>query len=73
MLVNTRGLTELIALNVGLADGLIGQRLFTILVLMTLITTVMTGPLLSMLRRSYASGPVTYDLAPGLPEAGNSP
>jgi Kef-type K+ transport system membrane component KefB len=51
-LVNTRGLTELIALNVGLADGLIGQRLFTVLVLMALITTVMTGPLLSLIQRS---------------------
>jgi Kef-type K+ transport system membrane component KefB len=48
-LVNTRGLTELIALNVGLDDGIIGQRLFTILVLMALITTCMTGPLLSLI------------------------
>jgi Kef-type K+ transport system membrane component KefB len=54
VLVNTRGLTELIALNVGLTDGLIGQRLFTILVLMALITTMMTGPLLSVTRRSGA-------------------
>ncbi|MBV9379725.1 MAG: cation:proton antiporter [Streptosporangiaceae bacterium] len=46
-LVNTRGLTELIALNVALVDGLINQRLFTVLVLMALITTLMTGPLLS--------------------------
>lgn len=47
-LVNTRGLTELIALNVGLAAGLIGSGLFTVLVLMALITTLMTGPLLSL-------------------------
>lgn len=46
------GLTEVIALNVGLTDGLIGPRLFTILVLMALITTLMTGPLLSLIRRS---------------------
>lgn len=49
-LVNTRGLTELIALNVGLAAGIINQRLFTILVLMAFITTLMTGPLLSLIR-----------------------
>lgn len=49
-LLNTRGLTELIALNIGLADGIIGQRLFTVLVLMALITTLMTGPLLSLIR-----------------------
>jgi Kef-type K+ transport system membrane component KefB len=48
-LVNARGLTELIALNVGLDDGIIDQRLFTILVLMALITTCMTGPLLSLI------------------------
>jgi len=46
-LVNTRGLTELIALNVGLSAGIINQRLFTILVLMALITTGATGPLIT--------------------------
>ena len=50
-LVNTRGLTELIALNVGLSAGLIHQRLFTILVLMALITTIATGPLISAIGR----------------------
>jgi 5-deoxy-5-amino-3-dehydroquinate synthase len=51
-LVNTRGLTELIALNTGLADGIIDQRLFTVLVLMALITTLMAGPLLSLIQPS---------------------
>jgi Kef-type K+ transport system membrane component KefB len=50
VLVNTRGMTELIALNVGFQDGLLNQRLFTILVLMALLTTLMTGPLLSAIR-----------------------
>jgi Kef-type K+ transport system membrane component KefB len=49
-LVNTRGLTELIALNIGLSAGLIGQRLFAVLVLMALITTLMTAPLLTLVR-----------------------
>jgi Kef-type K+ transport system membrane component KefB len=49
-LVNTRGLTELIALNVGLQAGLINQALFTVLVLMALLTTLMTGPLLTVIR-----------------------
>lgn len=48
-LLNTRGLTELIALNVGLSSGIIHQRLFVILVLMALITTLMTSPLLSLI------------------------
>jgi Kef-type K+ transport system membrane component KefB len=51
-LVNTRGLTELIALNVGLSAGIIDQRLFTILVLMALITTIATGPLISAIGRT---------------------
>lgn len=51
-LVNTRGLTELIALNVGLAYGLIDQRLFTVLVMMALITTMLTAPLLGLANRT---------------------
>jgi Kef-type K+ transport system membrane component KefB len=49
-LVNTRGLTELIVLNVGLNAHVINQRLFTVLVLMALITTLGTSPLLSLIR-----------------------
>ena len=48
-LMNTRGLTELVILNVGLEIGLISTELFTIGVLMALVTTVMAGPLLSRL------------------------
>ncbi|MFE2042286.1 cation:proton antiporter [Streptomyces sp. NPDC059477] len=50
-LVNTRGLTELIVLNVALEAGVIGPGLFTVLVLMALITTFMTGPLLTLIAR----------------------
>ncbi len=50
-LVNTRGLTELIALNVGLSAGIIHTQLFTALVLMALITTVLTGPLITLIGR----------------------
>jgi Kef-type K+ transport system membrane component KefB len=56
-LVNTRGLTELIALNVGLQAGLINQRLFTVLVLMAIVTTLMTGPLLSAIHPVHESTP----------------
>jgi Kef-type K+ transport system membrane component KefB len=56
-LVNTRGLTELIALNVGLTAGIINQRLFTVLVLMALITTLATGPLLSVIKPVHAPHP----------------
>lgn len=54
-LVNTRGLTELIALNAGLSAGIIDERLFTVLVLMALITTLATGPLLWVIKPVRAS------------------
>jgi Kef-type K+ transport system membrane component KefB len=50
VMLNTRGLTELIALNIGLQDGIIGRSLYTVLVVMALITTALTGPLLDLLR-----------------------
>ena len=49
--MNTRGLMELIALNIGYDMGILSQRIFTMLVIMALVTTIMTGPLLSLLAR----------------------
>ncbi len=49
--MNTRGLVELIVLNVGLEMGIISVRLFTMLLLMAIVTTFMTGPLLSLLEK----------------------
>lgn len=46
VLLNTRGLTELIALNAGLQARIISGRLFSVLVIMAVITTVITAPLL---------------------------
>ena len=46
VLMNTRGLTELIILNVGREFGVLDNRLFTMLVVMAVLTTVMTEPLL---------------------------
>ncbi|WP_406415576.1 cation:proton antiporter [Streptomyces sp. NBC_00842] len=46
-LMNTRGLTELIVLNVGLQLGFLGQGLYSLMVVMAVITTTMTGPLLN--------------------------
>ena len=47
-LMNARGMMELILLNIGLQRGLITPTLFTILVLMTIGTTLMAGPLFSL-------------------------
>jgi Kef-type K+ transport system membrane component KefB len=49
ILMNTRGLMELIVLNIGLDIGVISPALFTILVLMALITTFMAGPLIELI------------------------
>jgi Kef-type K+ transport system membrane component KefB len=46
MLMNTRGLMELIVINVGLEMGMIGRQVFTMLVLMALASTVITSPAL---------------------------
>jgi Kef-type K+ transport system membrane component KefB len=46
-LMNTRGLMELIVLNIGYDLGILSLRIFTMLVIMALVTTVMTGPLLT--------------------------
>jgi Kef-type K+ transport system membrane component KefB len=47
-LMNTRGLVELIVLNIGYDLGILSPRIFAMLVLMALVTTFMTGPLVSL-------------------------
>ncbi|MGW7820246.1 cation:proton antiporter [Streptomyces puniciscabiei] len=59
-LVNTRGLTELVALNVGFSAGVIGGRLFAVLVLMALITTGMAGPLITAIDRRTTRAPAPH-------------
>ena len=56
-LMNTRGLTELIVLNLALEKGVISDALFAALVLMALVTTFMAGPLLRLFdpKNSYGA------------------
>jgi Kef-type K+ transport system membrane component KefB len=59
ILMNTRGLMELVVLNVGLDIGVISPSLFTMMVVMAIVTTAMTGPLLdvaAVTRRSVSEG-----------------
>ena len=49
--MNTRGLMELIVLNIGLDLGLISPTLFAMMVLMALVTTLATTPMLDALTR----------------------
>ena len=46
VLMNTRGLMELIVLNIGLDLGVISPTLFAMMVLMALVTTMATSPIL---------------------------
>jgi Kef-type K+ transport system membrane component KefB len=59
LLMNTRGLTELIILNVGVRLGVLDGQMFTMMVLMALITTALAGPLLP-------NAPVSPDELAGL-------
>ena len=65
-LMNTRGLTELVILNVGLAFGVLDERLFTMLVVMAIVTTVMTEP---VLRLVYPERVLARDIAEAEQEA----
>jgi Kef-type K+ transport system membrane component KefB len=47
-LMNARGLTELIIINIGLSAGIIGPALFSMLVLMAIVTTLMASPLFEL-------------------------
>jgi Kef-type K+ transport system membrane component KefB len=54
ILMNTRGLVELIVLNLGLDLKIISLTLFTMLVIMALVTTFITSPMLSLFIRKEA-------------------
>jgi Kef-type K+ transport system membrane component KefB len=56
-LMNARGLMELIILNIGLQRGLITPTLFTVMVMMTLVTTMAAGPLFEWTWRGSAQVP----------------
>lgn len=59
-LMNARGLTELIIINIGLQAGIIGPALFSILVLMAIVTTLMASPLFELVygRRARERGEI---------------
>ena len=52
-LMNTRGLMELVALNIGYELGVLPPSIFVILVIMALVTTFMTTPLLNFVEWSF--------------------
>lgn len=50
-LMNTRGLMELVVLNIGFDLGILSSEIFAMMVIMALVTTVMTGPSLTLIGR----------------------
>ncbi len=55
-LMNTRGLMELIVLNIGFDLGVLSKEIFSMMVIMALTTTFMTGPLLDLIGLIYNRG-----------------
>ena len=49
VLMNTRGLMQLIILNIGYDLGILSPEIFAMMVLMALVTTLMTGPALDLI------------------------
>ncbi|MET8764160.1 cation:proton antiporter [Lentzea sp. NPDC004782] len=74
-LMNTRGLTELVVLSVGAQMGLLNHQLYTLMVIMALVTTAMTAPLLSFLhhRRPAEEPPPAAPETPALAAGSPSP
>ncbi|WP_214407557.1 cation:proton antiporter domain-containing protein, partial [Pseudonocardia lacus] len=84
LLMNTRGLTEIVILQVGLQLGVLDPTMFTLMVVMALVTTMMTGPLVRrvfpdrVLNRELAAaeaaeqaalgGPVSFTVLVAVPE-----
>jgi nucleotide-binding universal stress UspA family protein len=62
VLMNARGITEIVILTIGMELGVISPALFTIMVLMALLTTFMTTPILSLL---YPRAMVERDIMTG--------
>lgn len=58
ILMNTRGLMELVVLNIGYDLGVLNPEIFSMMVLMALVTTFMTGPALDFINRIFKSEPL---------------
>ena len=69
VLMNTRGLVELIVLNIGLDLRVLSPTLFAMLVLMAIVTTMATTPLLGLLQRGAGWEPVAEPAGEPLPVA----
>ncbi|KAJ3190979.1 K(+)/H(+) antiporter [Irineochytrium annulatum] len=62
VLMNTKGLVEIIILNIGLANNLINAQIFAIMILMAVCTTLMTTPLITIVYPESYHSPVDAKL-----------
>lgn len=53
-LMNTRGLMQLVALNIGFEMGILSAQMFVVLLIMSLLTTFMATPMLSLVEKIFA-------------------
>lgn len=69
-LMNTRGLMELVVLTIGYEMGILTPSIFVILVLMTLVTTFMTTPLVSLIKLCYEAHDKMKEQKKRIPQEG---
>jgi Kef-type K+ transport system membrane component KefB len=62
--MNTRGLMELVVLNIGLDLGVLSPAVFSMMVLMALVTTFMTGPLFSLIAGKHNPIAISVEIEP---------
>lgn len=62
VLLNTRGLTELVVLQAGFSAGILTPAMYLALVIMALVTTATTGPAYALISRRTSSPPVDHPL-----------
>ncbi|MFF0018057.1 cation:proton antiporter [Streptomyces sp. NPDC005374] len=73
LLMNTRGLTELIILNAAVQLGVLDSRMFTMMVVMALVTTALASPLLPSSRQLMAADGSDPHPPPNTPDAERRP
>lgn len=66
ILMNTRGLMELVVLNIGYEMGILSTELFTMFVVMALVTTIMTGPVLNLITKGFKENKVVETMQKSL-------
>lgn len=64
-LMNTRGLMELVVLNIGYDLGILNAEVFAMMIIMALVTTFMTGPMLNIIQKIYKNQSIT-DISPDM-------